>query len=303
MMLNQLARHYTGVMLDQGAHASMSSLDGGCSVCHHHSGQEIPACRSCHGDGPNPANLSQPGLRGAYHRQCMGCHRDWTHATACDACHDAAGADVVPAVLSEDATDLVGQGHPPLKTSDTYVYETPETGETRVTFHHSDHTDVFGLTCAQCHQGESCGSCHDIGGARERTPTEPHESCVDCHAATIESDCAFCHGETARPRFDHATRNGFALSTWHPDVSCTACHVAPGKFSGLTGDCLQCHEAGLEPATFAHERTGTPLDEAHREIDCVGCHVEGMSVKPRCDACHDEMEGPKNEDNPAVAGE
>lgn len=47
-----------------------------CRGCHHNSpaAGNPPKCGSCHGKPFNEKNLFMPGLKGAYHRQCMGCH-------------------------------------------------------------------------------------------------------------------------------------------------------------------------------------------------------------------------------------
>jgi hypothetical protein len=46
-----------------------------CSGCHHHSpvGTRPPPCRACH-SGEAEATRDRPGLKVAYHRQCVGCH-------------------------------------------------------------------------------------------------------------------------------------------------------------------------------------------------------------------------------------
>ncbi|MCW8984057.1 MAG: cytochrome c family protein [Thermoanaerobaculales bacterium] len=46
-----------------------------CSGCHHHSpvGTRPPPCRACH-SGEAVATRDLPGLKVAYHRQCVGCH-------------------------------------------------------------------------------------------------------------------------------------------------------------------------------------------------------------------------------------
>jgi hypothetical protein len=48
-----------------------------CQGCHHNSpaGTKPPLCESCHGQPFNEAELFKPGLYGAYHRQCLGCHQ------------------------------------------------------------------------------------------------------------------------------------------------------------------------------------------------------------------------------------
>lgn len=47
-----------------------------CQGCHHHSpeSQKPPKCGNCHGNPFDEGNLMKPGLLGAYHQQCMGCH-------------------------------------------------------------------------------------------------------------------------------------------------------------------------------------------------------------------------------------
>lgn len=63
-----------------------------CQGCHHHTpaGQTPPRCQSCHGTPFNPLNLFMPGIVGAYHRQCVGCHDQMgiTTVSSCTSCHD-----------------------------------------------------------------------------------------------------------------------------------------------------------------------------------------------------------------------
>jgi hypothetical protein len=60
-----------------------------CAGCHHHSpvGSRPPACRSCHSATADPTS-DQPGLKVAYHRQCLGCHiRMGIPKQGCTDCH------------------------------------------------------------------------------------------------------------------------------------------------------------------------------------------------------------------------
>ena len=66
-----------------------------CQGCHHH-GPAVPkppACASCHGRPFAENRLYMPGLMGAYHGQCLGCHAEMgltkPDATNCNACHPA----------------------------------------------------------------------------------------------------------------------------------------------------------------------------------------------------------------------
>ena len=68
-----------------------------CQGCHHNSpvSRKPPKCGNCHGEPFYPRKLSMPGLKAAYHQQCMGCHREMglekPAATACAACHQEKG--------------------------------------------------------------------------------------------------------------------------------------------------------------------------------------------------------------------
>jgi hypothetical protein len=60
-----------------------------CSGCHHHSpvGVRPPACRSCHSESADPIS-DRPGLKVAYHRQCVGCHVEMAvKQQGCTDCH------------------------------------------------------------------------------------------------------------------------------------------------------------------------------------------------------------------------
>ena len=86
MTLSGLEKRYEPVAFSHSLHADMG---GGCGDCHHHSpaGQTL-ACGRCHGEPFNPQNLSLPGLKGAYHLQCLGCHREMDAGpVGCTECH------------------------------------------------------------------------------------------------------------------------------------------------------------------------------------------------------------------------
>ncbi|RJP94610.1 MAG: cytochrome C [Desulfobacteraceae bacterium] len=64
-----------------------------CSGCHHHSLDPAspPKCASCHGISPTSEPDGRPGLKGAYHSQCITCHQQMgiekPAATDCNSCH------------------------------------------------------------------------------------------------------------------------------------------------------------------------------------------------------------------------
>lgn len=65
-----------------------------CRGCHHNSpvSEKPPRCGSCHGKPFDESKPLVPGLMGAYHQQCMGCHQKMEmakpSATDCEACHE-----------------------------------------------------------------------------------------------------------------------------------------------------------------------------------------------------------------------
>jgi hypothetical protein len=62
-----------------------------CQGCHHGSpvGEKPPLCESCHGTSAADSSLHKPGLLGAYHRQCLGCHQvmELEKPSDCSGCH------------------------------------------------------------------------------------------------------------------------------------------------------------------------------------------------------------------------
>jgi hypothetical protein len=64
-----------------------------CQGCHHNSptAKQPPRCGNCHGM-PSDEKLAMPGLKGAYHQQCLGCHREMDvkkpSPVACADCHE-----------------------------------------------------------------------------------------------------------------------------------------------------------------------------------------------------------------------
>jgi hypothetical protein len=62
-----------------------------CQGCHHQSpvGEKPPLCQSCHAAESADLELMKPALKGAYHRQCLGCHESMglQKPEDCSGCH------------------------------------------------------------------------------------------------------------------------------------------------------------------------------------------------------------------------
>ena len=113
--LDRLSSLFDGVNFNHAAHVEIA---GDCATCHHHTtgdgaGGErcgrchaqspksaVVACRDCHVADPFTAaqlerkaddryqyHVDKPGLKAAYHWNCLGCHEDSGGPTGCEDCH------------------------------------------------------------------------------------------------------------------------------------------------------------------------------------------------------------------------
>jgi len=273
---------YEPVRFDHSIHANMGDINGGCSNCHHYSPKgKFPPCRDCHSQ---PQTMGQPGLKGAYHRQCMGCHRDWSHSTACANCHAPLGS--VSSGLSQAGARMSDIDQHTIIKPAKRVYHTPYTEGATVTFYHNEHVDLFGLECTSCHQRESCGYCHDRAAttAAKKTEEEIHAICNDCHQG---DSCDKCHGDKEKPPFQHDPAH-WRLGEYHRQLDCASCHPTGKRISQMNADCNSCHE-GWDSENFVHAVTGLKLDENHVDLDCGDCHVDRRFHDiPDCTGCHDD---------------
>ncbi|UCE24716.1 MAG: hypothetical protein JSU74_01310 [Candidatus Zixiibacteriota bacterium] len=287
-MLDQLEELYGPVTFDHKHHAEMVGMGEGCAICHHYSPPgKFPPCEECHGDEPSePQTLRKPGLKGAYHRQCMGCHREWSHDTKCIECHlPSNGVDLASSPL--DSTDILGIEHPVITPPVMRVWTTPYRPGPIVTLHHQEHIDLFGLRCVDCHKQENCSYCHDLDKEARvnKTDEEIHAICNDCH---LSDACDKCHDTGEKPAFTHAGNGNWELNRFHQGLSCRACHPTGRKIGKLSARCSDCH-GGWNQENFRHAVTGLQLDEIHVELDCSDCHIDLRYGRiPRCNSCHDD---------------
>jgi hypothetical protein len=291
LLLGYIADAYKPVAFDHGSHAGMAEMGLKCATCHHYSPVgRIPPCRECHGGEGNPNNLRQPALKGAYHRQCISCHREWSHDTKCVICHLPADASL--AAARSDTTDILGISHPVITEPEKRVYQTPYAKGPVVTFYHDQHVQLYGLRCANCHENEGCSRCHDLQLPRNRSELatdlkrmeEVHAICNNCHK---DDACSKCHGTEEKPPFSHAL-TGWGLDRFHKKLACHACHPTGKPIAKLDRKCVTCH-SGWNPDNFKHAVTGLRLDETHAAIDCATCHDRtDFTQEPVCAECHDD---------------
>ncbi|MCP3905257.1 MAG: hypothetical protein GY715_16650 [Planctomycetes bacterium] len=295
LILDDLEDLYEPVFFDHRVHADMADMGGGCASCHHHSPESTPypACRSCHEVSRSRSSLTMPGLKGAYHRQCMACHREWSHRDACTACHlpKVSTATIAGARTGAVANVITAAYRPRLETRRSFVFHTDH--ETPVvTFHHADHAGTFGLSCADCHQDESCAGCHDsVAAVSTPEPSAVRASCSTCHDRQAQQDCSFCHKTCEQDDlFDHAIAVGWPLEPHHADLECATCHGPADAFTTPSGGCTDCH-AGLGVSQINHRTLspGTDCGDCHEEVAAAmtGSAYRHPPLEDGCTTCHD----------------
>jgi hypothetical protein len=299
-VIDQISNRYGPVYFAHKIHAQMSIISGGCENCHHHNTSgPILQCNSCHEPSRQREDVSLPDLKGAYHRQCMDCHREWSHETGCNSCHTLR-KNLTDTKLDHAQKQSTGKNHPVIVEPTNITYQTNSKEGKLVTFYHDDHTKIFGLKCTSCHQQENCSKCHDVNKAANKNPKtvgsrntleEHHKNCVSCHSK--EEKCSDCHSNTKLESFDHEVKAGWILNKHHITLPCVKCHGSKPPYEKVDSKCSSCHK-GWNKETFKHSVTGLQLDEIHLELSCEDCHVgNDYSVKPGCSGCHDNFVFPK----------
>ncbi|MCK7523447.1 MAG: cytochrome c3 family protein [Ignavibacteriales bacterium] len=300
IVIDQISDRYSPVYFSHRIHAQMSNMGGGCEGCHHfNTSGPILKCNSCHESSRKREDVSIPDLKGAYHRQCMDCHREWSHDTGCNTCHTPK-KDLKDVKKTDIQKKYAGKEHPIVLEPTKLVYETKSDKGKFVTFYHDDHTKKFGLSCTTCHKQESCTKCHDVNKTdknknqkvvTKKTFEDQHKNCISCHSKT--ENCSKCHNEKTLEPFDHAKKTGWALNKYHINLSCVKCHGSKLPYKKVDNKCVSCHK-DWNNETFKHSVTGLQLDETHSDFSCEDCHAENnYAKKPSCDGCHDGYSFPK----------
>jgi hypothetical protein len=289
VMLNQLANTYEPVPFDHKSHARMAEMWDGCVTCHHRTPSDaaiaatqpasvrngdrtqanaahFPACKSCHEISREDVVMHMPNLKGAYHRQCLNCHRDGAHENACSACHKERSQVATTKPVAPNVDDIVGRMHPPIAEPQVAVYNarfTPAVGR-KVLFRHKEHTTQYGLKCSNCHHRDNCSNCHDANATTiaskpiqaGRTWKDSHQPCMSCHK---QDSCRHCHYEPgAQPPaiFEHRS-TGQLLDADHVKLQCTVCHTKLKSKEGLTCGDAACHKR--DGIAFPTDRPGTTV--------------------------------------------
>ncbi len=302
-ILKELSDKYVPVVFSHRIHSEMAEMSGGCKTCHHYNTiGPIQPCINCHETTRKREDISKPDLEAAYHRQCISCHREWSHSNDCTSCHELK-TDAGTGLVSSNVKKITGKVHPKLKEPVKLVFETNYDKGKIVTFYHEEHIKVFGVKCVDCHKDDNCTKCHDKvkanlsqtenGGTPimlQRPKSGHHKPCFTCHE---NDNCNVCHKDKESGPFNHFAAAGWELNRFHQGLACEKCHGTSKQFVKIDNECKNCHKDFI-PGKFKHQVTGLKLDENHAELDCNNCHQEKTFRKPVCTNCHDDKTYPKN---------
>lgn len=296
--LNAVAQTDGAQAISLGGVSTHAQLEGKCDACHASiwSGKKMgDMCMTCHSDVADQSRNST-GLHGkldANASTCLRCHTEHHGATA-----PATLAD--PHVFPHDETGYALTAHtqPVLRDAITcrqchpasprdYAQQDCQTCHAqRDAAKMAVHTDTYGTTCLNCHDGKdsyghafthtayalegkhgdtACAGCHK-GSTTLAALRSTSTACVSCHGAKdihagrLGSDCASCHTPKGwdGATLDHTNQTKFALTGKHATAACETCHVNR-KWTGLDTACASCHAK----------------DDAHKGkfgSDCAKCH-------------------------------
>lgn len=302
--LDDISNRFGPVVFSHKIHAQMSEMSSGCQGCHHYNTTgPVLACKKCHEKNRQRENIDRTDLEGAYHRQCMNCHRQWSHTTDCNSCHIAKTSDY-KLTMEEKIKQFVNKNHPLMIEPNKLVFTTNNPTDSVVTFFHQDHIQVFNLPCNTCHRDENCIKCHDLNNqlthnivkATNRIKVnksfeDHHKACGACH---VQDNCSKCHSDKELAPWSHDKSTRFALKHYHETLPCEKCHARKNQFAKLNIECSSCHSTWKQ-GNFNHAVTGIALSENHIELECDNCHTDRkFTQKPVCNTCHDDRQFPKN---------
>jgi len=214
-----------------------------CAGCHHSApvekNQKVPACSACHTSRTEPTG-DKPALLGAYHLECLGCHKKMGHPEAkmpqaCAGCHKDGGvkssetlaqpqAAEEPLATAQDLPAAPSLSPIEVKTNATLQAERPmfitippmlePLDRAPVMFPHDKHTAAM--------KEEGCKACHPRRADRfrfsfpEQLDTSSRSTLVDSY----HNSCIRCH-----------TRRAAEHKTTGP-ATCGECHANDNNYIG-----------------------------------------------------------------------
>ncbi len=261
-------------------------LGGACATCHPDMKEKAPqGCQRCHGAPYEADAPSRIGLKGAYHRQCIGCHERQPRAasapTSCSGCHHPWTPDHGPLI------DLPARPKPRDVTG-TCLSCHPKAGQDILSTAHwmwqgysptlkgYEHrldislTMMVNNTCIAIGSNlQACASCHiGYGWVDEKFDfSNPNNI-----------DCLVCHDTTGTYRKE-PDRGGL------PDASLDLAAIARKVGRPSKRECGSCHFASGGGPYTKHGDLEPALVDPPADLDM---HMGGL--KMRCQDCHQTVE-------------
>jgi octaheme c-type cytochrome (tetrathionate reductase family) len=294
-------------------HTSLDiELGGPCSACHDDMAQNPPqSCGRCHGLPGEPDDPSRIGLKGAYHRQCIGCHERQLTATSaptgCAACHHPWTPDHSTLVAfkskpgPQEVTRTCLSCHPKVGRDirdilNSAPWRWNEYSSTLAGYEHRLNIGLSLMADNAClaigPALQECASCHIAHGGvdpRFNYSDPANIDCLVCHDTTGSYRRELSKGGVPDPSLDLAA---VAQSVGRPSrQACGSCHFA-------TGGAFYSRHGDLEPA-LAEPPPDLDVHMGVLKMRCQDCHltadhrIAGMSVavpvsegRANCEKCH-----------------
>jgi len=265
-------------------HKKHAALLGDCTQCHHYRSKnmdepETQRCAACHRKSFNPEMPERLGLKAAYHRQCMDCHKERNKGpVGCTECHvlkvpdhgklvklppDPTPEQVTLECLrchEEQGADMIESAHWQWKGPSPYT----ESHEKRIDMGKATNT-VNNFCIAVVSNWPRCTSCHAGYGWKDASFDFEDKSKIDC---------LVCHDTTLTYR-KVPTEAGYP----YEEVDLVKVAQSVGHTSRKT--CGDCHFQGGGGDAVKHGDMNGILYYPSRNCDV---HMGGMDFQ--CYECH-----------------
>lgn len=221
---------------------------------------EPVSCAVCHDDPFNPKDLETPGLKGAYHRLCIGCHRE---------------------------SEQIPHNRGPV------IYSSMVRGPTVRTLDTRAPTD-----CLACHAKNVPNHNELVQMSGNVDALDITRNCLTCHEKEGEAIMKTAHWKWSGPspytvghekRIDLGKRkdtiNNFCINLNGNWARCTSCHIGYGwdgpdfDFTDMSRiDCLVCHDT-----TGKYTKTPTGAGFPEKNLDLI--KIAQNVGRPNRDTC------------------
>lgn len=265
-------------------HKKHAAILGDCTGCHHYrpadpTAQEIARCSACHRKSFEPEMLERIGLKAAYHRQCMDCHKERNQGpVGCTECHAKKVPDHSKLVKLPENPSPMDVTRECLRCHDKQGEEmlqsahwlwrgpSPFTEGHEKDIHLGKATNTVNNFCiALPSNWPRCTSCHAGYGWKDGSFDFTDKSRIDC---------LVCHDMT-----ETYAKAPPAAGMPYPEVDLLKVAQNVGKPSRKT--CGDCHFSGGGGDAVKHGDMNAILYYPTKECDI---HMGGMNFQ--CHECH-----------------